>query len=158
MRRSRPLLLFLATTLLLLSTGFSNAASQLHVTVSTDKQSYGPTEIVSVTGRVFDNSQTGVPFASVSIQANDPSGDPIHVAFVLSSADGTYTDQFTTPSSPANGGYTVYVTVSKPGYADASAQATCIVTPEFPMSHVPWLMLIPTVVFLLLSRGRQEAL
>jgi len=155
MGRSRLLLVLLAMTLIAFSMDLSNAAGQLQVTVSTNKPTYGPGELVSVNGQVLDGSLNGVPFASVSIQANDPSGNPIHVAQVLSSADGSYSDQFRAPLDPVNGGYAVYVTASKPGYADANSQAACIITPEFPTSQVPLLMVLPAILLVLLA-GRHE--
>jgi len=156
MRRSRLLLLFLVMTLIPFAVGRSDAAGQLHVTVSTDKQSYGPGELVAVNGQVLDDSLNGVPFASVSIQANDPSGNPVHVAQVLSSTDGSYKDQFRAPPNPTNGGYAVYVTASKPGYADASSQAACVITPEFSTSQVPFLMLLAAILTVLLAKKREQ--
>jgi hypothetical protein len=137
--------------------GRSNAAAQLYVTVFTDNQSYDAGQLVSISGQVVDENLEGVQSASVSIQANDPSGNPIHVAWVLSSANGSYTDQFTTSSNPVNGGYTIYVTASKPGYTDGNSQAVCTITPEFPISHAPWLMLLPTILVLLLARRRSHS-
>jgi len=118
-------------------------------------QSYDPGDVILISGQVLDENLKGVQSASVSIQANDPNGNPIHVGLVLSSADGTYTDQFTAPSSPVNGGYTVYVTASKPGYTDGNSQAACIITPEFPISDVPWLAVLP-IALLVLARRKQH--
>ena len=116
-------------------------------------QSYNPGQLILISGQVIDENLKGVKSASVSIQANDPNGNPIHVGLVLSSADGTYTDQFTAPSNPVNGGYTVYVTASKPGYTDGNNQAACIITPEFPISDVPWLSVF-SILLLALARRR----
>lgn len=154
MKRSRVFLLLFVMIVTPLFVGRSNAAGQLSVTVFTDYQSYGPGQLVSISGQVLDESLKGVQFASVSIQANDPNGNPIHVAWVVSSADGSYTDQFTAPSNPVNGGYNVYVTASKPGYTDGSSQVACTITPEFPTSDVPWLMLLPTILVVLFARRR----
>lgn len=156
MKRSRVFLLLFVMTLTPLFVDRSSASGQLSVTVFTDYQSYDPGQLVSISGQVLDENLKGVQSADVSIQANDPSGNPIHVAWVLSSADGSYTDQFSAPSSPVNGGYTVYVTASKPGYTDGNSQAACTITPEFPTSHVPWLMLLPTVLLVLLARRRRQ--
>jgi len=147
-------LALLGTALLLFSIGSSHAADQLYVTAYTDKQSYLPGELVSVTGQVLDANSMAVPFASVSIQANDSGGLPIHMALVLSSADGNFADQFTVPSGSVNGGYTIYVTASKPGYVDAYTQAACIITPEF--SRVPWLGFFIAVLAMLLVIGQKK--
>jgi hypothetical protein len=150
-------LLLLGIVLLPFLIGRSSAAGQLHVTVLTDKETYGPGELISIQGQVFDESSTSVPFASVSIQANDPDGKPVHVAILLSSADGSYSDQFAAPPNSVNGGYTIYVTASKPGYTDAYSQAACIITPEFLASHMPWLALFLIVLALLLARRRRKS-
>ena len=154
--KTKLLLLLLATILVGFFADRSNAAAQLHVTVATDNQTYGPGQLVSVHGQVLDENLKGVAFAGVSIQANDPSGKPIHAALVFSSADGNYADEFTAPSSAVNGGYTIYVTASKPGYVDANGQATCTITPEFPISHTPWLILLPAVLVVLFAKRRRR--
>lgn len=135
---------------------YSYGANQLSVTLSTDKQSYDPGETVSITGRVLDQSLTGVDLASVSIQVNDPSGNAIHVGWILSTTDGYYEDQFIAQNSSMNGGYNIYVTANKPGYVDATAQAGCIITPEFQVSHVQWLMLLPFLLLVLLAEKRKR--
>lgn len=147
-------LALLGTALLLFSIEPSQAADQLYVTAYTDKPSYLPGELVSITGQVLDANSMAVPFASVSVQANDPGGLPIHMALLLSSADGNFADQFTVPSSSVNGGYTIYVTVSKPGYIDAYSQAACIITPEF--SHVLLLGFFIAVLAVLLAIGKKK--
>jgi ABC-type iron transport system FetAB permease component len=66
--------------------GYSYGANQLSVTLSTDKQSYDPGEVVMIAGRVLDQSLNGVVLASVSIQVNDPSGnawDPVDDRWIL---------------------------------------------------------------------------
>jgi hypothetical protein len=135
---------------------YSYGANQLSVTVSTDKPSYDPGDAVLITGRVLDQSLNGVALASVSIQVNDPSGNAIHVGWILSTADGYYEDQFIAQNGSMNGGYSIYVTASKPGYVDATAQAGCIITPEFQVSHVQWLMLLPVLLLVLLAEKRKR--
>ena len=153
MKRSRLYaLLFLGIVLFPFLIHRSNAAGQLYVTVYTDKGTYGPGELVSIQGQVSDGSSISVPSASVSIQANDPDGKPVHVALLLSSADGSYWDQFTAPPNSVNGGYAIYVTASKPGYTDAYSQAACIITAELTPSHAPWLALLLVVLALLLTK------
>ena len=135
---------------------YAYGANQLSVTVSTDKPSYDPGDAVLITGRVLDQSLNGVALASVSIQVNDPSGNAIHVGWILSTTDGYYEDQFIAQNDSMNGGYSIYVTASKPGYVDATAQAGCIITPEFQASHVQWLMLLPALLLVLLAEKRKR--
>jgi hypothetical protein len=151
MKCGKWLLLFLILAAVVpLTVDYSYAANQLSVTVSTDKPSYDPGEAVLITGRVLDHSLNGVALASVSIQLNDPSGKAIHVGWILSNADGYYEDQFIAQNNSMNGGYSIYVTASKPGYLDATAKAGCIIAPEFQASHVQWLMLLLALSLVLL--------
>ena len=150
-------LLLLGMILLPLPTERSSAAGQLHVTALTDKETYGPGELVSIQGQVLDGSSTSVPFASVSIQANDPDGKPVHVSLLLSSANGSYTDEFTAPPNFVEGGYTIFVTASKPGYTDAQTQVACVITPEFLPLQMPWLVMLLIVLALLLTRRRRKS-
>ena len=133
----------------------SNAAGTLFVSVSADKQSYGPGEMITINGRVSDESQQGVAFADVSIQVNDPNGNPIHMSSKFSGANGTFTDQFTVSSASIDGGYTIFATASKPGYSDASSQTAYTVIPEFPIVNTIWLILLPILLATLLTRKRK---
>jgi len=91
MKHSRlPALVLLVMALQLLFLNSSNAAGQLSVIVSTDKQSYGPGELITIDGMVKDETNQAVAFASVSIQVNDPGGNPIHLTSVLSGVDGYF--------------------------------------------------------------------
>jgi hypothetical protein len=98
----------------------------------------------------------GVTLASVSIQVNNSTGNAIHVGWVLSNADGYYEDQFIAQNNSMNGGYSIYVTASKPGYVDATAQAGCIVAPEFQASYVQWLMLLLALPPVLLAKKQER--
>lgn len=157
MKYGRWCLLFLVLAVVVpFTVDYSYGANQLSVTVSTDKQSYDPGETVLITGRVLDSSLNGVTRASVSIQVNDPTGNAIHVDWILSTTDGHYEDQFIAQDNSMNGGYNIYVTASKSGYVDAAAQAGCIITPEFQVSHVQWLMLLPAILLVLLTEKRKR--
>jgi hypothetical protein len=157
MKRRRWCLLFLILAAVVpFTVDHAYGANQLSVTVSTDKPSYDPGEAVLITGSVLDQSLNGVDLASVSIQVNDPSGNAIHVGWILSTTDGYYEDQFIAQDDSMNGGYGIYVTASKPGYVDATAQADCIITPEFQASHVQWLMLLPALLLVLLAEKRKR--
>jgi hypothetical protein len=157
MKCGRLFLLFLVLAAVVpLTVDHSYGANQLSVTVSTDKPTYDPGQAVLITGRVLDQSMNGVTLASVSIQVNDPSGNAIHVGWILSTADGDYEDQFIAQNNSMNGGYSIYVTASKPGYVDATARAGCIIAPEFQASHVQLLMLLPALLLVLLAEKRKR--
>jgi hypothetical protein len=157
MKYKRWSLLFLILAAVVpLTVDYSYGANQLSVTVSTDKPSYDSGEAVLITGRVLDQSQNGVTLASVSIQVNDPSGKAIHVGWILSTTNGYYEDQFIAQNNSMNGGYSIYVTASKPGYVDATAKAGCIIAPEFQASHVQWLMLLLALPLVLLAKKQKR--
>jgi hypothetical protein len=157
MKCGRLFLIFLIWAVVVpLTMHYSYGANKLSVTLSTDKQSYDPGEVVMITGTVSDQSMNGVPLASVSIQVNDPIGNAIHVGWILSTADGHYEDQFIAQNNSMNGGYSIYVTASKPGYVDATAQAGCIITPEFQASHVQWLTPLTLLLLVLLAEKRKR--
>jgi hypothetical protein len=158
MKCRRCLLLFLVLAAVLpFTTDYAYGANQLSVSVSTDKPSYDPGDAVLISGSVLDQSLNGVDLASVSIQVNDPNGNAIHVGWILSTTDGYYEDQFIAQDNSMNGGYSIYVTASKPGYEDATAQAGCIITPEFQESHVQWSMLLPTLLLVFLVGKRERS-
>jgi hypothetical protein len=157
MKRGKSLLVLLILAAVVpLTVHYSYGANQLSVTVSTDKPSYDPGEAVLITGRVLDQSMNGVTLASVSIQVNNSSGNAIHIGWILSNAHGYYEDQFIAQNDSMNGGYSIYVTASKPGYVDATAKAGCIVAPEFQASHVQWLMLLSALLLVLLIEKRKR--
>jgi hypothetical protein len=158
MKCGRWLLLFLILGAVVpFTVDYSYGSNQLSVTLSTDRQSYDPGEVLMITGRVLDQSNNGVALASVSIQVNNPNGKAIHFGWILSNADGHYEDQFIAQNDSMSGGYSIYVTASKPGYVDATAQAGCIITAEFQVSHVQWLML-PVIFLALLAEKRKRPL
>ncbi len=136
--------------------GASYADGMMSVNVSTDKQSYGPGEVISITGRVSDETAQGVAFASVSIQVNDPKGNPVHLTSILSGADGSFSDEFTIPAGSGNGGYTVFATASKPGYTDANSQTAYAVIPEFQSTAIPWLIPFSILFVMLLIRRERS--
>ena len=133
----------------------TNAAGQLTVTLSTDKQSYEAGQLITINGQVLDTNLQGVALATVSIQVNDPNGKPIHLASIISSIDGSFTDQFTIPASSFNGSYTVFATASKTGYTDSSNQIVYAVVPEFSTSDMAWLVLLPIFLAILVTRRRK---
>jgi uncharacterized protein YfaS (alpha-2-macroglobulin family) len=151
MKRSK---LLLAAVLLPFLVPATNASAQLSVTVFTDKQNYGPGELITVSGQVLDEDLQGVAFTTVSIQVNDPNGNPIHITSVISSMDGSFTDQFTVPAGSTNGGYTVFATASKSGYTDATNQTAYAVIPEFPVSNILWVVLASLLTAVLLTRRK----
>jgi len=93
--------------------------SPMSVTASTTKPQYAPSETVTISGKVLDNQSKPVLGAGVSIQANDPQGNTIHVQLIYSDQAGAYSDSFTLPPNSAQGQYEIFVTASKSGFENA---------------------------------------
>jgi len=104
-----------ATVVLILS----GAKTTLSVTISSEKLSYDAGNPVSFFGYVSDPSGP-VGDATVSVQVVDPQGATVHIDHVKTGNDGYYSGSFRLGGDASGGTYAVYVTVSKPGYQDAS--------------------------------------
>ena len=156
MKRSMLCIVLLAVVLLPFATKPANGAGQLTVTLSTDKQSYEAGQLITITGQVLDANLQAVALASLSVQVNDPDSKTIHIASIISSVDGSFTDQFTIPVGSSNGSYTVFATASKTGYTDASTQIAYAVVPEFSTSYMAWLVFLPILLAILVTRKRKD--
>jgi hypothetical protein len=121
------------------------------VTVSLTSQTYNVGETVVITGRVTDSSGLPVSDAIISIQVDDPSGEPSHINLVYSGLDGSYIDQFKIQDKAKLGTYKVYVIASKSGYADARSEATYVVVPEFPPGKTSAITALTFIAALLLA-------
>jgi len=157
MKRSMLCIMLLAVVLLPFAAKPTNAAGQLTVTLSTDKQIYEAGQLITITGQVLDTNLQAVALASLSIQVNDPNAKTIHIASIISSVDGSFTDQFTIPVGSSNGSYTVFATASKTGYTDANSQIVYAVVPEFSTSDMAWLIILPIFLAILVTRRRKTA-
>jgi len=75
-------------------------------------------ENVTISGRMTDMRKNAVPEGVVSIQVVDSLGSTIHIARVMSTADGGFSDTFALNPRIPVGTYTLYITASKEGYVD----------------------------------------
>jgi hypothetical protein len=110
------------------------AAEPLYVTVHVDRTVEDGRIVVAISGKVTKQNQFPVVLAAVSIEVNDPYGSSVHIAFINSGDDGSYSDTFQLESNRSPGNYTIYVTASKPGYQDAQAKLT------FSVSVTPYII------------------
>jgi len=116
-----PLLVILA--LILFPVVFA-AAEPLYVSVYVDRTVEDNRIAVTVYGKVSRLSQSPVNLATISIEVNDPYGSSVHIAFLYSNTDGSYSDTFQLESTRQPGNYTIYVTASKVGFQDAQTKFT----------------------------------
>jgi len=114
--------LFAAIFVLLLLPCGQALYESLYVSVHVDRTYEDGTAVLLISGHVTRLNQSSVSFASVSIQVTDPYGSSVHVAFIHSDDNGSYSDTLQLSSDRAAGNYTIYVTASKPGFEDGHAK------------------------------------
>ena len=106
---------------------------KLKASVTTDQESYIAGEDVAISGYVRLGSGVSAAGASLSLSVLEPDGEEVHAAVLQTNDDGRFAENFTLPSTAANGTYTVYATASMSGYKDAFATVTFAVG----LSNVP---------------------
>jgi hypothetical protein len=144
--------LVLATTLLFFSILIQNVQAQNQLSVSINV--WNDSEYTQITGIVRDANQNPVPVATVSIQAVDPTGKVLHVSLVYTNQSGQFTDRFKTLER-FDGQGTIYVSVTKAGYQNATASASFTPIPEF--SEVYMISVVSMILVLaLLKRSRHR--
>jgi hypothetical protein len=130
-----------------LTTTVQEQQSTLTVSVSTEDESYQKGDIVSVSGYVKLNSGESVANATVTLHVTDPFGNETHMGLASTDTNGRYWDNFTMPSTAADGTYTVYAVADADTYPECSGQVTFVVG----MSNVPSVR-IENVTITMLSR------
>jgi len=94
--------------------------------------------LITIAGRVIDESNKTVPKASMSIQVADPLGSTAHIALVYSKSDGTFLNEFIMKGDYLPGNYTIYLTATKVGYNDANLELPfSILILDFSISVIP---------------------
>lgn len=101
---------------------YVQAAEPLYVSVYVDRDVEDSRIVVTVFGNVTKPNQFPINLAAVSIEVNDPYGSSVHIAFLHSGSDGSYSDTFELERGQSKGNYTIYVTASKVGFLDAQAR------------------------------------
>lgn len=108
-------------------------------------------QITEITGTVTDLNQNPISLAKVSIQVDDPSGKTLHVGFTNTDQSGNFIDRFSTPEE-LNGECTIYISASKSGYENGTAQGTFIAIPEFSTIFIA--IIVPILLALLMLRRK----
>ena len=101
-----------------------SAAQPLYVSVYVDRANEFGRTAVTVFGEVTKSDLSPVTLVAVSIEVNDPYGSSVHVAFINTGKDGSYSDAFQLEKNTPAGNYTIYITASKLGFVDAQAKLT----------------------------------
>lgn len=102
------------------------AFAESAITLTTNKNSYGPNDIIKITGSV-----TGSPNQLVGLQVKDPNGTLILVRTVQTDANGNFSLTFKVPSTATSGIFGIEAN-AKINNQTAIAEKTFIQTvPEF---------------------------
>jgi hypothetical protein len=101
-----------------------SATQPLYVSVYVDRANEFGRTAVTVFGEVTKSDLSPVALVEVSIEVNDPYGSSVHVAFMNTGKDGSYSDTFQLEKDAPAGNYTIYITANKLGFADAQAKLT----------------------------------
>jgi 5-hydroxyisourate hydrolase-like protein (transthyretin family) len=115
---------------------------ELKISVTADRESYSPGQDVEISGYVKLSSGASAARASVSLSVLEPDGDEVHAAVLQTNDDGRFAEDFTLPSTAANGTYTVYATANMSGYKKALATDTFTVG----LSNVPSVHIVEAIV------------
>jgi len=97
----------------------SNGLEELNITLTVDKSHTDVGELITISGRIIDAKGNGVLDAEVSIQVDGPRGGTVHIAFLYSNSNGSFSDSFRLPKGALPGDYIVHVTAIKQGYREA---------------------------------------
>ncbi|MEM3463140.1 MAG: carboxypeptidase-like regulatory domain-containing protein [Candidatus Bathyarchaeia archaeon] len=155
----------LMSALLLASLAIALAAlpaaegAKLSLMASMSKPSYGAGEAIAISGMLKDEGGNPVRDAAISIQINFESGRPVGLALLYTDGEGRFNYEFKMPAGSEAGPYRAFLTASKPGFEDASAQLGFTFIPEAPMGSLPILALVLMVSALsLLGLNRRRAI
>ncbi|MEM3462355.1 MAG: hypothetical protein QXJ15_01625 [Candidatus Bathyarchaeia archaeon] len=155
----------LASALLLASLAIALAAlpmaegAKLSLTASMSKPSYGMGEAIAIFGVLKDEGGNPVRDAAISIQVNSESGRPISLALLYTDGEGRFNYEFKMPAGSEAGPYRAFLTASKPGFEDASAQLGFTFIPEVPKGSFPVLALtLMASALSLLGLNRRRAI
>lgn len=97
----------------------SNGPGELHITLTIDKSHTELGDLITISGRIIDAKSDGVLEAEVSIEVDGPRGGTVHIAFLYSDSNGSFSDSFRLPKGAIAGNYIIHVTASKEGYQEA---------------------------------------
>jgi uncharacterized membrane protein len=99
----------------------SRRLETLKISVNLTHRFLESAEVVVIFGRVMSNDDS-VSDSLISLQVNDPHGTSIHITLTYSNDTGHFNDEFTLETEAIPGNYTLFLTVSKIGYEDATLE------------------------------------
>lgn len=108
----------------------TQSASEMVLTVYTDKSLYILGELVRILGTTQELNGTPIEGVAIGIEVKDPRNNTIFLDGTYSLSDGTYQSNFRLPANAPVGQYNVYVTAHKTGYQTATNQTSFYASTE----------------------------
>jgi predicted secreted protein with PEFG-CTERM motif len=99
---------------------------QTQITLNTDKDSYGPGDLVSITGTI-----SGATNQYVAIQVKDPSGNLIAIRTVQTDSNGNFALQFKVPTTATPGNFEIDANAKVNGQVVTATKSILQTVPEF---------------------------
>jgi predicted secreted protein with PEFG-CTERM motif len=119
-------LLFAVLSIGVVSNVFQSSFEQTQITLNTDKSSYGPGDLVSITGTI-----SGASNQYVAIQVKDPSGNLIVIRTVQTDSNGNFALQFKVPTTATSGNFEIDANAKINGQVATATKSIMQTVPEF---------------------------
>ena len=128
----------------LISFVIQSSFEQTQITLNTDKSSYGPGDMVQITGTI-----SGAPNQFVGIQVKDPSGNLISIRTVQTDSNGNFALQFKVPTSATSGNFDIEANAKINGQIVKASMTIMQTVPEFgPMVGIVSIVSISIVIMI----------
>lgn len=125
--------------------GILGSYAQNAITINTDKTSYGPGDLVSITGTV-----SGASNQLVAIQVKDPSGNLISIRTVQTDSNGNFALTFKVPPTATSGSFEIDADTKINGQTVSVSKTFAQTVPEFG-TLVSVVLLVSVISTILLS-------
>lgn len=124
------------------SIGVLGSFAQSTITINTDKTSYGPGDLVAITGTV-----SGASNQLVAIQVKDPSGNLISIRTVQTDSSGNFALTIKVPSTATSGSFEIDANAKINGQTVSVTKTFAQTVPEFgTLASVVFLIGIVTTI------------
>lgn len=130
-------------TISFLSFGLSQSFAQTVITMDTGNSSYGPGDMVKISGHVSNS-----PNKLVAVQVKDPGGNTIVVRTVKTDGIGNFVLEFKLPSTAKTGSYNIIANANVDGNIVTQTKeiAETTTVPEFPFATIILLVSIVSMI------------
>lgn len=126
---------------------FAQSFAQTAITLDTAKSSYGPGDVITITGQV-----SAAPNKLVAIQVKDPNGNTLLVRIVKTDESGKYVLTFKLPHTAQAGNYNITANANVDGSIVTQAKEVISTVPEF--SSAASLVFVASIVPVLILSAK----